>query len=64
MTSKPDKTGVYQKYGAVMNHKKNIPKIELDRIRQLSDWDFSVCVVLARETVIKAIENMKKGVKL
>ena len=64
MISKPDKSGVYQKYGAVMNHKKNVSGIELYRIRQLSDWDFSVCVVLARETVIKAIENMKKEVKL
>ena len=63
MISKPDKTGVYQKYGAVMNHKKNIPKIELERIQRLSNWDFGLCVVRAQETVIKAIENMKKGVK-
>ena len=64
MTSKPDKTGAYHKYGAEMDHMKNVSGIELYRIRQLSGWDFSLCVVLARETVIKAIENMKKGVKL
>jgi hypothetical protein len=64
MISKPDKTGVYEKYGAEMNHKQNITKNELARIVQLSFWDFHIYVVLAKETVIKAIENMKKGVKL
>ena len=68
MISKPDKTGVYHKYGAEMDYMKNVSGIERHRIKRhrikrLSDWNFNVFVVRAEETVIKAIENMKKGVK-
>jgi len=53
-----DKSGPYMKYGAPVSYPSGMSVEERDKLLELDDFTFDLCIVNAREVVVKAINKM------